>query len=150
MILPLLAVLPRRNDKHHHSVVSPQRNDKKQIVRLELPPFGFAVFGKFASAKRQKANRKVGFAAFETQHATYGSPGWNKKRQIANKDMVSGTWVSMGHTIKAIYCPQMQRPPRSVGSGLWEGLRNHASAAVGIRSAPPLEEINARHTALHT
>ena len=37
-------------------------------------PYEFAVFGSFASAKRRKANRKVGFAALETQHATYGRP----------------------------------------------------------------------------
>ena len=61
-----------------------------------------------------------------------------------------GASDSMWYTSKATYCPQMLLPVQSVGSDIWEGLRDHASAAVGIRFAPPLEEINARRTALHT
>ena len=73
-----------------------------------------------------------------------------KKRQIANSDMDLGASDSMWYTPKATYCPQMLLPAESVGSDLWEGLRDHASAAVGIQFAPPLEEINARRMALHT
>ena len=73
-----------------------------------------------------------------------------KKRQIANSDMDLGASDSMWYTPKATYCPQMLLPAESVGFDLREGLRDHASAAVGIQFAPPLEEINARRMALHT
>ena len=43
-------------------VVSLQRSHKQRIVRLDLPPYDFPGFRRFASAKPQKTNRKVGFA----------------------------------------------------------------------------------------